>query len=87
MAGAGPGKIPPGAEEAAREGEVPVLGNGSDTEVRALVQLNATPPLMMMIERPVDPQILAHMHSTEDAVARNTSGWTPTAPACRSPSR
>ncbi len=70
MAGIGPGKIAQGAMEAARSGEVPVLGNGADTEVRALVQLNSTPPLMMMIERPVDPNILAHMHSTEDAEAQ-----------------
>jgi two-component system nitrogen regulation sensor histidine kinase NtrY len=70
MTGIGPGKIPPGALDAARTGEVPVLSNGVDTEVRALVQLNSTPPLMMMIERPVDPRILAHMHLTEDAVAQ-----------------
>ncbi len=70
MAGIGLGKIPPGAVEAARTGEVPVLSNGVDTEVRALVQLDSTPPLMMMIERPVDPRILAHMHLTEDAVAQ-----------------
>jgi two-component system nitrogen regulation sensor histidine kinase NtrY len=70
MADAGPGKISPGAIEAARTGEVPVLSNGTDTEVRALVQLNSTPALMMMIERPVDPHILAHMHLTEDAVAQ-----------------
>jgi len=70
MAGIGPGNISPGAIEAARSGEVPVLSNGADTEVRALVQLNSTPPLMMMIERPVDPHILAHMHLTEDAVAQ-----------------
>ncbi len=70
MAGMGLGKLPDGAVQAAHEGEVPVLGNGADTEVRALVQLNSTPPLMMMVERPVDPRILAHMHSTEDAVAQ-----------------
>ena len=70
LAAAGPGKISEGAEEAARTGEVPVLSNGTDTEVRALVQLNDTPPLLMIIERPVDPQILAHMHATEDAVAQ-----------------
>jgi two-component system nitrogen regulation sensor histidine kinase NtrY len=70
MADAGPGKISPGAIEAARTGEVPVLSNGTDTEVRALVMLNSTPSLMMMIERPVDPHILAHMHLTEDAVAQ-----------------
>ncbi len=70
MSGMGLGKLPDGAVAAAREGEVPVLGNGTDTEVRALVQLNSIPPLMMMIERPVDPRILAHMHSTEEAVAQ-----------------
>jgi len=70
MAGIGPGKISPGAIDAAQTGEVPVLSNGTDTEVRALVQLNGASPLMMMIERPVDPTILAHMHATEDAVAQ-----------------
>jgi two-component system nitrogen regulation sensor histidine kinase NtrY len=70
LAADGPGKIGADAEEAAREGEVPVLSNGADTEVRALVQLADTPPLLMIIERPVDPQILAHMHNTEDAVAQ-----------------
>ncbi len=70
ITGIGPGDIPPGALDAARTGEVPVLSNGVDTEVRALVQLNSTPPLMMMIERPVDPRILQHMHLTEDAVAQ-----------------
>ncbi len=69
MAGIGPGQISAGALEAAKAGEVPVLGNGADTEVRALVQLNSTPPLMMMIERSVDPHILDHMKHTEEAVA------------------
>jgi len=69
MAGIGPGEISPGALEAASAGEVPVLGNGADTEVRALVQLDSTPPLMMMIERAVDPHILDHMKRTEEAVA------------------
>jgi two-component system nitrogen regulation sensor histidine kinase NtrY len=69
MAGIGPGQISPGALEAASAGEVPVLGNGADTEVRALVQLDSTPPLMMMIERSVDPHILDHMKRTEEAVA------------------
>ena len=69
MAGIGPGQISQGALEAAGAGEVPVLGNGADTEVRALVQLDSTPPLMMMIERSVDPHILDHMKRTEEAVA------------------
>ena len=33
--------------------------------VRAVVQLDSTPPLMLMIGRPVDPQILDHMQRTE----------------------
>ena len=69
MAGIGPGQIPAGTLDAARAGEVPVLGNGADTEVRALVQLDSTPPLMMLIERAVDPHILDHMKRTEEAVA------------------
>ncbi len=69
MAGIGPGQISPGALDAARTGEVPVLGNNAATEVRALIQLNSTPPLMMMIERAVDPTILEHMRHTEEAVA------------------
>jgi two-component system nitrogen regulation sensor histidine kinase NtrY len=70
MAGLGLGQhqISAAAVEAAREGEVPILGNNASTEVRALVQLNSTPPLMLMVERAVDPHILDHMRHTEDAV-------------------
>jgi two-component system nitrogen regulation sensor histidine kinase NtrY len=63
-----PPALPKGAVAAAREGEVPVLGTDSQTEVRALVELNSTPPLMLLIERAVDPQILAHIKHTEEAV-------------------
>lgn len=69
MAGLGPGNISAAAVEAARQGEVPILGNASSTEVRALVELNSTPPLMLLIERAVDPHILDHMRHTEEAVA------------------
>jgi len=68
MAGIGPGQLPPAAVAAAGTGEVPVLGSRGDTEVRALVQLNSTPPLMLEIERAVDPHILDHMRHTEAAV-------------------
>ena len=37
--------------------------------MRAVVQLDATPTLMLMIGRPVDPSILDHMKRTEEAVA------------------
>jgi two-component system, NtrC family, nitrogen regulation sensor histidine kinase NtrY len=37
--------------------------------VRAVARLNATPPLLLMIGRPVDPQILGYMTRTEQAVS------------------
>ncbi len=57
------------ANQAAAGGDVAVLGSPDDKEVRAVVQLNTTPPLMLLIGRPVDPDILDHMHRTEGAVA------------------
>jgi two-component system nitrogen regulation sensor histidine kinase NtrY len=50
-------------------GDVAVLNAGNGTRVRAVVQLNATPPLLLLIDRPVDPQILEHMARVEEAVA------------------
>jgi two-component system nitrogen regulation sensor histidine kinase NtrY len=69
MAGLDTGQVSAAAVEAAKNGEVPILGNDAETEVRALVELNSTPPLMLLIERAVDPHILDHMRHTEDAVA------------------
>ncbi len=66
---AGPNSVPDAANQAAAGGEVAVLGSPDDKEVRAVVQLNTTPPLMLLIGRPVDPDILDHMHRTEGAVA------------------
>jgi two-component system nitrogen regulation sensor histidine kinase NtrY len=59
---------PRSATEMARLGDAVVLNADDGTSVRAVVQLNATPPLMLLIGRPVDPQILAHMARTEQAV-------------------
>ena len=50
-------------------GEVMVINGGDGTRVRAVARLNATPPLLLMIGRPVDPQILGYMARTEQAVA------------------
>ncbi len=74
MASAGlfadPANIPPrSVTEMAKLGDAVVLNANDNTSVRAVVQLNATPPLMLLISRPVDPQILAHMERTEQAVA------------------
>jgi len=52
----------------ARNGDVVISAN-DPTRVRAVVQLNATPPLILLIGRPVDPQILDHMKRTEEVVA------------------
>ena len=75
IAGVGPISglgVEPAPEEAiamARAGDVAVVGSPDENRVRAVVQLNATPSLMLMIERPVDPAILDHMSRTEQAVA------------------
>jgi two-component system nitrogen regulation sensor histidine kinase NtrY len=68
MAGIGPGQLPQIAVQAARQGDVPVIPNEAHTEVRALVELNSTPPLMLLIEKAVDPHILDDMRRTEEAV-------------------
>jgi two-component system, NtrC family, nitrogen regulation sensor histidine kinase NtrY len=59
----------PSATSQARSGDVVVLAAGDGTRVRAVVKLDSTPPLMLMIGRPVDPQILDHVARTEQAVA------------------
>jgi two-component system nitrogen regulation sensor histidine kinase NtrY len=50
-------------------GDVVVMNGGDGTRVRAVAKLNATPPLLLMIGRPVDPQILGYMSRTEQAVS------------------
>ena len=55
--------------ERARSGEVVVIGSPDGHRVRAVVQLNTAPPMMLLISRPVDPAILEHQSRTEQAVA------------------
>ena len=68
---AGMGVEPPPAAVTtqAQSGDVVVLAAGDGTRVRAVVRLDSTPPLMLMIGRPIDPQILEHTAKTEQAVA------------------
>ena len=54
----------------AMKGDVVVLDSADGTGVRALVTLDSTPPLILMVGRPVDPQILHYMQRTESAVAQ-----------------
>ena len=69
MAGLGAPSVPRSVSEQAAQGEVVILDSKSETATRAVVALNSTPQLMLMIERPVDPVILEHMQRTERAVA------------------
>ena len=75
IAGVGPmsgldAEMPPAeATELAKTGDVAVLGSPDESRVRAVVQLNSTPNYMLLIGRPIDPEILEHMSRTEHAVA------------------
>ncbi len=69
MDGFGVTPPPTWATQQARGGDVVVLGTDDSTRVRAVVSLDSTPTLMLLIGRPVDPQILDHMSRTETAVA------------------
>ena len=69
LEGMGTEPAPAWATERARAGDVAVLNADDGARVRAVVQLESTPPLMLVIGRPVDPQILAYMEKTENAVA------------------
>ena len=71
MASVGPPTDPPPmwATDLARAGDVAVLGTVDSARVRAVVKMEMTPALMLMIGRPVDSAILDHMNRTEQAVA------------------
>jgi len=69
MEGLGVEPAPPEATAQAQAGEVAVIGSPDDNRVRAVVQINSTPTLMLLIGRPVDQEILNHMVRTENAVA------------------
>ena len=57
------------ATHQAMSGDVAVLNAGDGTRVRAVVRLESTPALMLMIGRPIDPTILGYMQRTEQAVS------------------
>ena len=68
MGGFGADPPPEWAVGLARSGDVAVFGEESK-RVRALVQMDSKPPLMLLISRPVDVAILDHMNRTEESVA------------------
>jgi two-component system, NtrC family, nitrogen regulation sensor histidine kinase NtrY len=53
----------------ALSGDVAVLNAGDGTRVQAVVRLESTPALMLMIGRPIDPTVLGYMQRTEQAVS------------------
>jgi len=73
---------PPPAEavEQARRGEVAVLTGDESNRARAIIGLAPATGLLLMIARPVDPQVIGHMQRTEaaveayDSLDRNRSG-------------
>jgi two-component system nitrogen regulation sensor histidine kinase NtrY len=54
---------------AAQSGQVPVYSPPGSTVEQAVIKLDITPPMMLMIEKPIDPAILDHVSKTEEAVA------------------
>ena len=67
--GFGVDQPPPDVSDQALRGDVAVINAGDGTRVRAVARLNSTPTLLLMIGRPVDPQILGYMSRTEQAVS------------------
>jgi two-component system nitrogen regulation sensor histidine kinase NtrY len=53
----------------ASTGQVPVVSPPGSTVEQAVIKLDITPPMMLMIEKPVDPAILDHVNKTQQAVA------------------
>ncbi len=72
MGGFGADPPPAWALGLARSGDVAVFGEETK-RVRALVQMDTKPPLMLLISRPVDVAIVNHMTRTEEAVAEYDS--------------
>jgi two-component system, NtrC family, nitrogen regulation sensor histidine kinase NtrY len=59
---------PADAVETARAGEVSVITGEDNDRARAVVALAPATGLLLMIGRPVDPQVIEHMQRTEQAV-------------------
>ncbi len=53
----------------AATGQVPVVSPPGSTVEQAVIKLDITPPMMLMVEKPVDPAILSHVSKTQEAVA------------------
>jgi two-component system nitrogen regulation sensor histidine kinase NtrY len=62
--------VPPPREIAlAQAGQLPVTSEAGGTDEEAVIKLDMTPPMMLMVEKPIDPAILDHVKRTQQAVA------------------
>ncbi len=62
--------LPPQAQiNRAEKHQIVVWSTPHSTLEHAMVQLEAAPALMLMVERPIDPSIYAHVQRTEKALA------------------
>ena len=68
---AGMGAPPPPTQVklAAQSGQIPVITTGDGADEEAVIKLDTTPPMMLVIEKPIDPAILDHVNKTQAAVA------------------
>jgi two-component system nitrogen regulation sensor histidine kinase NtrY len=69
FAGAGVTLPPESVVAEAEKHQVAVWNTPNSTLESAVVELEATPTLMLMVERPIDPSILAHVDRTRQALA------------------
>jgi len=53
----------------AQSGQIPVITTTDGADEQAIIKLDVTPPMMLLIEKPIDPAILDHVNKTEAAVA------------------
>ena len=53
----------------AQSGQIPVTATADGSDEQAVIKLDTTLPLMLMIEKPIDPVIIDHVNRTEQAVA------------------
>lgn len=52
----------------AAAGQVPVVSPNGGTVEQAVIKLDMTPPMLLMVEKPIDPAILEHVNKTKQAV-------------------
>jgi len=80
FAGMGTTVPPPSEYLTLQTGQVQLILPPGSTVEQAVIKLDTTLPMMLMIEKPIDPAILDHVNKTEEAVAeyqrlsRNRSG-------------